>query len=71
MSLKLSSALFANTILLFLAIAYNIEGEGLFIIPSDIKGPMNITTISLVIFLFALAALQLRCVYNDDEYRGV
>ncbi|MHA2067773.1 MAG: hypothetical protein ACXABY_25705 [Candidatus Thorarchaeota archaeon] len=67
MSLKSSSALIAITILLLLAIPYYIEGEGLFTIPSDIKGPMDITTISLVIFLVALAALQIRSIHYDDE----
>jgi hypothetical protein len=67
MSLKSSLALIAITILLFLAIPYYIEGEGLFTIPSDIKGPMNITTTSLVLFLIALAALQLRSAYDGYE----
>jgi len=64
MSIKSRLAAYAGLAILMLAILFESERAGLFLIPADIKTQMNIAMILLLVFLASLATVH---ILREDE----
>ena len=64
MSIKSRLAAYAGLAILLLAILFESERAGLFLIPPDIKTQMNIAMILLLVFLASLATVH---ILREDE----